>query len=94
MKTELLKSLIGDLSSLMKSVFFWGYKKGLKDGMFRFSYMKDGVYYVGTCGTTFKDACAGVDKEEDQLRQIANQEVTGTEFEKFMKEKHGTETKI
>lgn len=32
------------------------YMKGVDDGLRAFSWMKDGVTYVGTCGTTLKEA--------------------------------------
>lgn len=36
------------------------YKKGFLDGMEAFAYMKDGVSYVGTTGTTLKQAKEGL----------------------------------
>lgn len=82
MKKELLTSLVGDLKSLLKTAFFHGYKKGLKDGVHRYAWMKDGVTYVGTCGSTLKEAHALIDKEENELRHIANQEVSKGDWEK------------
>lgn len=34
------------------------YDKGLRDGIQMFAWWKDGVQYVGSCGTTLKDALA------------------------------------
>ena len=39
------------------------YYEGLKEGIWRFAWMKDGVYYVGTTGKTLKEALAEVDAE-------------------------------
>jgi hypothetical protein len=39
------------------------YYKGLKEGVWRFAWMKDGVYYVGTTGKTLKEALMDIDKE-------------------------------
>lgn len=38
--------------------------KGLKQGLQAFAWWKDGVEYVGTCGTTLKDALAAADVGE------------------------------
>jgi hypothetical protein len=44
------------------------YVQGLKDGVWRFAWMnKDGTYFVGTCGKTYKQAIAEIEKEDDQL---------------------------
>jgi hypothetical protein len=32
------------------------FKAGVKDALYKYAWMKDGVYYVGTSGTTYKDA--------------------------------------
>ena len=39
------------------------YKRGLKDGIERFAWWKDGTCFVGTCGTTLKKAFEEVDRE-------------------------------
>ena len=39
------------------------YYEGVKEGIWKYAYMKDGVYYVGTTGRTLKEALAEVDKE-------------------------------
>lgn len=39
------------------------YKRGLKNGVFIYAWMKDGVFYVGSCGTTLKQALNDIDKE-------------------------------
>jgi len=32
------------------------YRQGFADGLATYSWMKDGVTYVGTCGTTLREA--------------------------------------
>ncbi len=39
------------------------YLAGIKDGIRRFAWWKDGVEYVGTCGTTLKKALEKVEAE-------------------------------
>ncbi len=39
------------------------YKRGLIEGVTRFAWWKDGTQYVGSCGTTLKDAIAQIEKE-------------------------------
>jgi hypothetical protein len=39
------------------------YYKGVLEGLWRFAWMRDGVYYVGTTGRTLKEAQAQVDLE-------------------------------
>jgi hypothetical protein len=39
------------------------YKRGLKNGVQMYAWMKGGVYYVGTWGTTLKKALSDIDKE-------------------------------
>lgn len=36
---------------------------GIVEGYRRYAYWKDGVEYVGTCGTTLKDAISELKKE-------------------------------
>lgn len=40
------------------------YYEGLREGLWRYAWWKDGVQYVGTMGTTLKEAIAKVDQEE------------------------------
>jgi hypothetical protein len=37
------------------------YNKGFKDALYAYSWMVDGVAYVGTCGKTYKTAIKEVD---------------------------------
>ena len=39
------------------------YYDGVLEGLFRYAWMKDGVYYVGSCGSTLKEAQADVENE-------------------------------
>lgn len=39
------------------------YKQGITIGITRFAWWKDGVQYVGTCGTTLKEALREIGKE-------------------------------
>jgi hypothetical protein len=39
------------------------YYDGVLEGLYRYAWMKDGVYYVGSCGQTLKEAQADVEKE-------------------------------
>jgi hypothetical protein len=41
------------------------YFEGLREGVWRYAWMKDGVYYVGTTGKTLKEALADIAKEEE-----------------------------
>lgn len=42
------------------------YFTGVKDGIWKYAWMKDGVYYVGTTGKTLKEAYADIDTELQQ----------------------------
>ena len=39
------------------------YYDGVKEGVWKFAWMKDGTYYVGTTGKTLKEAITDVDNE-------------------------------
>ena len=40
------------------------YYDGVKEGVWKYAWMKDGVYYVGTTGKTLKEAIADIDAEK------------------------------
>lgn len=40
----------------LKNEIAESYKEGYKDGLTAYAWWKDGVQYVGSCGTTLKDA--------------------------------------
>lgn len=47
------------------------YYEGMKEGIRMYSWMKDGVTYVGTCGWTLKEELAKVDAQRaDRLETI------------------------
>lgn len=39
------------------------YYEGVKEGLWKYAHWQDGVQYVGTMGTTLKEAVAKVDAE-------------------------------
>ena len=39
------------------------YYDGIREGLYRYAWMKDGVYYVGSCGSTLKEAYTDVENE-------------------------------
>lgn len=43
------------------------YLHGLKDGITRYAWWKNGVQFVGTTGTTLKQALEAVDKTRDDI---------------------------
>jgi hypothetical protein len=49
------------------------YYEGMRAGIRRFAWWKDGVEYVGSCGTTLKEALEEVDKEEK--KELAKQDM-------------------
>jgi phage-related minor tail protein len=42
------------------------YHEGLRDGVRRFAWWKDGEQQVGTCGTTLKEALAKIAEAENE----------------------------
>ena len=40
------------------------YYNGIREGIEQYAHWKDGVQYVGTCGTTLKKALERIDSEE------------------------------
>lgn len=42
-------------------------KEGLVEGLTRFAWWKDGVRYVGTCGTTLKKAIEDIGRSNDPV---------------------------
>lgn len=40
------------------------YYDGVLEGIYRYAYMRDGVFYVGTTGRTFQEAIAEVKQEK------------------------------
>jgi len=52
------------------------YYDGIHEGLYRYAWMKDGVYYVGTCGQTLKAAWADVEKERASDKGTAKTQPT------------------
>jgi len=52
MDAEQIKSLATDVNRVAEIAFQEGYKAGLT----AYAWWKDGVQYVGSCGTTLKEA--------------------------------------
>jgi hypothetical protein len=48
------------------------YYSGLREGLKRYAWWKDGVQYVGSCGRTLKHALEEVDREERDEVAAAN----------------------
>jgi hypothetical protein len=46
------------------------YYNGIREGIEQYAHWKDGVQYVGTCGTTLKDAIKRIDAEEKRAEEI------------------------
>ncbi len=46
------------------------YYNGIREGIEQYAHWKDGVQYVGTCGTTLKDALARIDSEEKRAVEL------------------------
>jgi hypothetical protein len=43
------------------------YHEGLRDGVERFAWWRDGVQYVGTTGRTLKEALDAINQQEKEL---------------------------
>ena len=41
--------------------------EGMRQGIYLYAYMRDGVYYVGTTGRTLKEAVAETYKKEEEM---------------------------
>lgn len=48
------------------------YYDGVNEGLWKYAWWKDGVQYVGTMGTTLKEAVAKVEEERKQQLNGAN----------------------
>ena len=49
------------------------YYKGVKEGLWRYAWQRDGVYYVGTTGRTLKEAQAQIDQELASVIKTLNE---------------------
>ena len=52
--------MINKYNSIRETEAFY---QGIKEGLWRYAWMKDGIYYVGTTGRTLKEAQAQIDLE-------------------------------
>ena len=60
------------LLSKMKEIEIQIYYQGKRNGVWDYAFMKDGVYYVGSCGTTWKSAKDKINaQEKEALRNHA-----------------------
>ncbi len=46
------------------------YYNGIREGIEQYAHWKDGVQYVGTCGTTLKDALKRINSEEKRALEL------------------------
>ena len=46
------------------------YYNGIREGIEQYAHWKDGVQYVGSCGTTRKDALKRIDSEEKRAEEL------------------------
>lgn len=46
------------------------YYNGIREGIEQYAHWKDGVQYVGTCGSTLKDALKRIDAEEKRALEM------------------------
>jgi hypothetical protein len=57
------------------------YYNGIREGIEQYAHWKDGVQYVGTCGTTLKDALKRIDSEEKRaLEMLADRKEIASEL--------------
>ena len=54
----------------MKKKLNKAYYNGIREGIEQYAHWKDGVQYVGSCGTTLKDALARIDLEEKRAEEM------------------------
>lgn len=56
MDTESIKQMAEDVNNVASTAYQSGYEQGYKAGLTAYAWWKNGVQYVGTCGTTLKEA--------------------------------------
>lgn len=54
----------------MKHALTKAYYNGIREGIEQYAHWKDGVQYVGSCGTTLKDALKRIDAEEQRAIEV------------------------
>ena len=61
------------------------YFRGIREGLQRYAWWKDGVQYVGSCGRTLQDAYKDVDNEEGvSWTTTGRKEVEMTDFQNLV----------
>jgi hypothetical protein len=50
------------------------YYNGIREGIEQYAHWKDGVQYVGTCGTTLKQALKLIDTEERRAEELLEEQ--------------------
>lgn len=55
---------VDNLQKSIRPIVLAAYYDGVREGLRRYAWWKEGVEYVGSCGTTLKTALAHVDAEE------------------------------
>lgn len=53
-----------------KQMMTKAYYNGIREGIEQYAHWKDGVQYVGTCGSTLKDALKRIDSEEKRALEM------------------------
>ena len=51
------------------------YYNGIREGIEQYAWWRDGVQYVGTTGSTLKDALKRIDSEEKRALELLDSEV-------------------
>jgi hypothetical protein len=50
------------------------YYNGIREGITQYAHWKDGVQYVGTCGTALRDALKRIDSEEQRAAELLKEQ--------------------
>lgn len=52
-----------ELADAISDAYVRGFNEGIEEGIAKYAWLKDGVLYVGSWGTTFADAIARAQEE-------------------------------
>lgn len=55
---------------MSKKLINEAYYNGIREGIQQYAWWRDGVQYVGTSGTTLKDALKDIDKKEKRALEL------------------------
>lgn len=58
-----------------KKLLTEAYYNGIREGIEQYAWWRDGVQYVGTTGTTLKDALKQIDSEEKRAIELLDSKV-------------------